>query len=617
MTSSLVILLVILLTPMVCRKVHIPSIVGFIVLGMVLGPLGCGVIASTQSISVLGQLGMLYILFQSGSEIDMDDFRTYYHPALRFGLYTFLLPLALGLVTSRCLLHTDWTASLLMGAMYGSHTLMTYPIVSRYGLQKNKSVTVVVGGTMLATTLSLLILAFVKNSAIEQVVAPWLKAIYVLGFIGWVFILVPRSTRWFFKRYKDGVADFLWTMTMLVGTAWLADWIGLDAILGAFLAGVSLNRLLPNHSPLMGRITFVGNSIFVPLFLLSVGMLIDVRVFVSGWTVLTIAAVMCATKLTGKWLAAALAKWDMKLSGMERQLVFGMSHATAAGTLAVVTIGFSIGVLSAEVLNASVVMILVLCTISSFVTEHAAKQLALQEEAQLQVDKRENEWIVTHLIADTQSSSGEDLRTLAAAASLTNVKYLSANDWTEISHQIEQQSASIAVYGERQPMNTINRLLVAVPRYAEKEHDFITCFGLIRRLSKEIGAKVVFYANEDTRRALRILCERPGKTLRAGMCELDDWEDVLSIRKDVQVNDMLVLLSSRQSTASYNPLFSRIPDMLVRFYASSSYLVIYPEQQMTGEDADVFLMDHPQSSKSWSVVTALLNRLRRWQRIGQ
>lgn len=604
-----VLLSIILLIPMVCRKIHIPAIVGFIVAGMVVGPSVLNWVGDNVAIQSLGAIGMLYIMFQSGSEIDINDFKQYRYHALLFGLYTFFFPFALGLLLSHYLLGLGWITSVLLGAMYGSHTLMTYPIVSRYGIQKNRAVNITVGGTMWAITLSLVVLAGIEAEQGEvHGVAGWLRILGLIGlFLGCVLWLFPKATRWLFKRYQDPVFGFMWVMLMLVISALLANVAGLEGILGAFLCGVSLNRLLPNHSPLMRRITFVGNSIFVPLFLISVGLMIDVHVFWSSWTTLLMALAMIVCKLLGKSAAAWLGEWTLGFSPMERQLVFGMTHASAAGTLAIATIGYQMGVFSSEILNGAVLMILVLCSISSFITEHAAKQLALQENARMESDHDEDYWLLTSVGTDLRMQ----LRELSVMASLKNIEITESADWTDVQRQVEHISKSVLVYHESQPMNTISRLLVAVPRYAEKERDFITCFGLIRRLSGELGAKVVFYANPDTQVALRAMCRRPGKTLRAVFREMDDWEDVLMIAKEMRDDDMPVLLSSRKATASYNPLFEQIPQLLQQFFQDNNYMVVYPEQQTGGPDMDAFLMDVPQASTTWSMVSRVKGLLLR------
>ncbi len=600
--------------PIVCRKIHVPSIVGFILAGIVIGPSVLNIVAGGPTIKILGSLGMLYIMFQSGSEIDINDFKQYKYRSLFFGLCTFFIPFGLGLITSRFLLPFGWLPSLLLGAMYGSHTLMTYPIVSRYGVQKNVAVNITVGATMVAIILSLMVLAIVEGwsrsvqSITEYAIQLSLLAIFLLSVL-WLF---PRFARMFFKRYRDPISEFMVVMLMLVGSALLADLAGLEGILGAFLCGVSLNRLLPNRSPLMNRINFVGNSIFVPLFLISVGLMIDIHAFWSGWTTVTIAVVMIITKLIGKGLAAWIAQVVFRFSKHERQLIFGLSHATAAGTLAIVTIAYQMGLLSSDVLNASVLMILVLCTTASFITEHAAKELALQESAKLEADHEDDYWLLTSVGKDLRPA----MREIGEMASLDNIEIKQSTDWKDVSDMVEHTSKSVIVYNESQPINTINRLVVAVPRYAEKERDFITCFGLVRRLSGELGAKVVFYAHPDTQVALQAMCRRPGKYLRAAFRNMDGWEEVGIISQTIVENDMLVLLSSRKSTASYHPLFEEIPTMLTQHFTSFSSMVVYPEQLTGGPDVDTLLTEIPPASKTWSIISRVKGFLRKgWEAI--
>lgn len=598
--------------PLVCRKIHVPSIVGFILAGIVIGPSVLNIVNEGPTIKILGSLGMLYIMFQSGSEIDINDFKQYKYRSLFFGLCTFFIPFALGIITSRFLLPYGWLSSLLLGAMYGSHTLMTYPIVSRYGVQKNVAVNITVGATMVAITLSLMVLAIVEGwsnagqTTMDYVIQIGILAVFLVSVL-WLF---PRFARMFFKRYRDPISEFMVVMLMMVGSALLADLAGLEGILGAFLCGVSLNRLLPNHSPLMHRITFMGNSIFVPLFLISVGLMIDIHAFWSGWTTLTIALVMIATKLVGKSIAAWIAQFVFRFSKHERQLVFGLSHATAAGTLAIVTIAYQMGLLSSDVLNASVLMILVLCTTASFISEHAAKELALQESAKLEADHEDDYWLLTSVGDDLRPA----MREIGEMASLDNIEIKQSADWLDVSNIVEHTSKSVIVYHEAQPINTINRLVVAVPRYAEKERDFITCFGLVRRLSGELGAKVIFYAHPDTQVALQAMCRRPGKYLRASFRNMEGWEEVGIISQTIMENDMLVLLSSRKSTASYHPLFEEIPTMLTQHFTNFSSMVVYPEQLTGGPDVDTLLMEIPPASKTWSIIARVKRLLRKgWE----
>ena len=595
----------ILLVPMACRKIRIPSIVGFIIVGIIAGSHGLNLISGGNVIQTLGKLGMLYIMLQAGIEVDINDFRQNRNNSIVFGLYSFAFPFVLGLLTSR-LIGFDWITSSLLGAMYGSHTLMTYPIVSRYGVQKNRSVNIAVGGSMLTITLALLVLAVIKSHAIENyAMTTWgivgrivLTLVLIIGVFPW---LAQR----FFKRWSDPNSGFLIVMTMMVVSALLADWSGLESILGAFICGVAMNRLVPNLSPVMMRINFVGNNIFVPLFLIGVGMMIDMKLLWSGWTTLIIAVVMVATKFVSKWLASYAAQKSFGLQPVERQLIFGLTHATAAGTLSIVTIGYEIGVFNAEILNASVVMILALCSSSSFITEYAAKQLALQEEARLEADKTNNEW----LMMTVAENRHYELKELGELSELHESELSNEIDWNEALRHIEHQRKAAIIYHPAQPINTVARMLVAVPRYAEKEHDFISCFGLVRRLSSQIGARVIFYTNEDTQKALQAFCRRKGKFLRAGYREMENWEDVLMIAKQMRPDDLIVLINARASTPSYNPLFDQVPAMMEKFFSNHSYMIVYPEQETGAAIPDILTGDNTQASRTWSIVSGLKKRI--------
>ena len=604
LTIIALVLATILLVPMVCRKIRIPSIVGFILVGILVGPYGFELISSGTTIQTLGKIGMLYIMLQAGIEVDVNDFRQQRNNAIIFGIYSFIFPFLLGLGTS-LLLGFNWVTSALLGAMYGSHTLMTYPIISRYGVQKNSAANIAIGGTMLTISLSLLVLAYLKSNFVYT---GQLSAWGLIGRIALTLITItivfPGLAQRFFKRWSDATSGFLSVMTLMVFSALMAEWAGLEGILGAFVCGASLNRLVPNLSPVMQRINFVGNNLFVPLFLLGVGMMIDVSLLWSGWMTIILAVVMIVTKLAGKWIAAWIAQKSFGLQGVERQLMFGLTHATAAGTLAIVTIGYETGIFNAEILNAAVLMILVLCTSASFVTEYAAKQLALQEQARLEADKIDDSW----LMMTVAENRHYELQELSELGELHQPEFANEADWNDATQLINSQRKAAIIYHPAQPINTISRILVAVPRYAEKEHDFISCFGIIRRLSSQIGARVVFFTNEDTQKTLQAFCRRKGKFLRASYREMEDWEDVLMIAKQKAPDDMIVMINARPSTPSYNPLFEQVPNMLNRFFNDHSYMIIYPEQETGNTIPDLLTGDTTQTSKTWSVVSGI----KRW-----
>ena len=594
---------IIWIVPPLCRRLHVPSIVGFIIVGILIGSNGFGVLSDSQTMQTLGKLGMLYIMLQAGIEIDLNNFAQYKRQAVFFGFLSFLFPFFLGMATSLWILQFNLPTSILLGAMYGSHTLMTYPIVGRYGVEQQRSVNVVVGGTMLTITLSLLVLAALKGHFLSTTdTAFWGPFLgKVLLFVVIVLLFFPFITRKAFLKDRDPMFSFMMVMAMLVSASWLAEWAGLESILGAFVCGVALNKYVPNRSPLMQRINFIGNSLFVPIFLIGVGMMIEVNRVWESWSIVGIALVMIVTKLFGKWLSSWLAQKLFRFTDMERQLIFGLTHATAAGTLAIVTIGHQMQLFDAYILNGAVLMILILCTTSSFVTEHAAKELALQDESHLEYERRNDSWLLL--------SVGEEimpqLQELGELSELNHTELAAESDWHTAKEMVERTPRSIIIYHPMQTLSTISRLLVAVPRYAEKEHDFVSCFGQIRRLSSQIGAKVVFFCEEDTRAAIQALCRRKGKYLRASYREMEDWEDVLMIAKEVKRDDMIVLLSARKATPSYNPLFEQLPDILSRFFKENSYLLLYPEQLTGEEENNLLLAEQVPHSRVWSAIGQL------------
>lgn len=387
-----IILFIILLAPVVLHRLRIPDLIGLILAGAVIGPNGFGIMSRDSSMELFGTVGLLYIMFIAGLEIDMADLRKNYGKTLVFGFYTFVIPMLMGVLTGVYWLDFSWPTSVLLASMYASHTLITYPIVSKYGITKNKAVSIAIGGTVITCILALLVLAVVVGMSAGEISHRfWMKlGISSVAFIAVVVVVFPMLGRWFFKRYEDSVGQYIFVLALVFLASFLAEAAGLEAIIGAFLAGLALNRLIPNTSALMNRIDFVGNAIFIPFFLIGVGMLVDVRTFTSGWTALLVAVVMVGVATASKFIAAWAMEKSFKLTRDEGRLLFGLSNAQAAATLAAVLIGYKVVVgvdeagnpirlLNEDVLNGTIVMILFTCTIASFVTQRAAQNIAVSE----------------------------------------------------------------------------------------------------------------------------------------------------------------------------------------------------------------------------------------------
>ncbi len=388
------ILFIILFAPIIFNKFKIPHLIGLIIAGAIIGPNGFYLMERDSSILLFGTVGLLYIMFLAGIEIDMAEFKKNSRKSLIFGMLTFLIPMSIGTLSGVYLLNFSIPTSVLLASMFASHTLLSYPIVSKFGVIKNRAVNIAVGGTVITDTLALLVLAVIVGMSAGVVDGSfWFKlsaSVIVFGLI--VTFLFPVIARWFFKNYTENTLQYIFVLGLVFLAGFLAEAAGIEAIIGAFLAGLALNRLIPHTSPLMNRIEFVGNALFIPFFLIGVGMLIDFRVFFTGFETIKVALIMTVVATFSKFAAAWITQKSFGFTKAERNIIFGLSNAQAAATLAAVLVGYniiigtgengeSIRLLNDSVLNGTILMILVTCTISSFVTQSGAKVIALEEES--------------------------------------------------------------------------------------------------------------------------------------------------------------------------------------------------------------------------------------------
>ena len=397
----LIVLVIILFAPLLLNKLRIPHIIGMILAGVLIGEYGLNILERDSSFELFGQVGLYYIMFLAGLEMDMEDFRKNKVKGLVFGLLTFFIPMALGIITSMEMLGFSFVSSVLLASMYASHTLIAYPIVSRYGLSRQRSVTISIGGTAVTVTLALVVLALISgmyNGAATPMY--WIMLVLKVTLICLVIVFVfPMLGRIFFRKYDDAVMQFVFVLALVFLGGGLISLAGMEGILGAFLVGLVLNPLVPKVSPLMNRLEFVGNALFIPYFLIGVGMIIDVRTFVAGGSALKVAVVMTVVATLSKWIAAYATQKIYRMSANERKMIFGLSNAQAAATLAAVLVGHEIimengeRLLNDDVLNGTVVMILITCIISTIETERASRKFAMQDSSaseDVPVDVKEN-----------------------------------------------------------------------------------------------------------------------------------------------------------------------------------------------------------------------------------
>lgn len=393
------VLAIILFAPMVLERLRIPHIIGMILAGVAIGEHGFNILERDSSFELFGKVGLYYIMFLAGLEMDMEDFKKNKSKGIVFGLLTFIIPMALGIWSSMVFLGFGLTTAILLASMYASHTLITYPIVSRYGLSRLRSVNITIGGTVVTVTLALIVLAVISGmykgdtSGMFWVIMGTKVTLLTL----FIMIVFPIIGRKFFRNYSDSIMQFVFVLAMVFMGGGLMELVGMEGILGAFLAGLVLNRLIPHVSPLMNRLEFVGNALFIPYFLIGVGMIIDVNSMFTGGTALKVAVVMTVVATFSKWLAALITQKIYGMSRNERSMIFGLSNAQAAATLAAVLVGNQIimengeKLLNDDVLNGTVVMILLTCIISSLVTERSARRFALEEKVKFDTGASESD----------------------------------------------------------------------------------------------------------------------------------------------------------------------------------------------------------------------------------
>ena len=655
----LLVLLIILFAPILLNKLRIPHIIGMILAGLVIGEHGFNILVRDSSFELFGKVGLYYIMFLAGLEMNMGDFKKNRGKAVMLGLLAFIIPIGIGLVTNMMLLKYSLVTSVLLASMYASHTLVAYPIVIRYGVSRHRSVSIAVGGTAVTDTLTLLVLAVVGGLFKgESGGLFWLWLVIKVVFLGALIMYsFPRIGRWFFRRYSDQVVQYIFVMAMVFLGAGLMELIGMEGILGAFLAGLVLNRLIPHVSPLMSHLEFVGNALFIPYFLIGVGMLINVNVLFGHLDSIKVAGVMIVVALLGKWIASWLTQKIYRMKAVERELMFGLSNAQAAATLAAVLVGYNIilpsgeRLLNEDVLNGTILLILVTCVVSSFITEHAAKRIAMDdaevEEEQEQKkerilipvanpdtldklmqlalvvrdEKRTDNLVALNVINDNNDSVRLEMRgkrsleraaQIAASANvfLKTVSRFDLNIATGILHTAKETEATTIVIGLHNkanivdsffgnltedllkntyqqvmiarflmPVNTLRRIIVAVPPKSEFEHGFVKWITHLCRMSSQLGCRLHFFAHPQTLGYIKGYIQKKHKDVMTEYQELDNWDDLLIITGQVNYDHLLVIVSSRRGSISYDSSFERLPTQVSRYFNNNSIMLLYPDQK--------------------------------------
>jgi Kef-type K+ transport system membrane component KefB len=494
-----ILLFIILLSPIVLRKMKIPGIIGLILSGVLIGPHGLGLIGERTmeaegSIKLFSTIGLLYIMFMAGLELDLRQFKRFFKKSIGFGVLTFIIPLALGYPLCTEVLHLSPLAALLTASMFSTHTLVAYPIVSKFGLAKHPAVAITVGGTILTDTAVLIILAIISSAAQGDLdFSFWVRLFTsLLMFSLIMFFVIPRIARWFFSKLdSEKTSQYIFVLSVVFFAAFLAEVAGVEHIIGAFVAGLVLNKLIPHHSTLMNRIDFIGNSLFIPFFLIFVGMVVDYKAFFEGSWPLFIAAVLTSFAIFSKWLAAFVTQLIFKLTPNERQMIFGLSTAHAAATLAIIMVGYNDGngILSLNIVNGTVLLILFTSMTSSFVTENTGKRLLLDISENSDLEDNEMRLRNKHLMVSMNELKGNE-RLLDFALLVTDPQVI--NPISVVSVYPDNENAERMIRKSRKSLEEIIKHYsgheAKLSTIATIDHNFSSG---IARVSKELVADIV------------------------------------------------------------------------------------------------------------------------------
>ncbi len=662
-----IVLVIILLAPLLLNRLKIPHIIGMIVAGVAVGPYGFDILSNDSSFALFGQVGLLYLMFLAGLEIDMFHLRLNLRRGLLFGLLTLLVPLGLGVAFSMLVMRLGLVTSLMLGAMYAAHTLISYPVAARFGITKAPAVLIAIVGTIMAVAGSLLVIATAVSihteGSFNAMAIVWLIIRMGLWTAAVVF-LYPRVTRMFFKTYSDRVTQYVFVLAMVFLAAWTAQLIGVEAVLGAFLAGLVLNRYVPHGSPLMTSIEFVGNALFIPYFLIGVGMMINLRVVLDPDT-LAAAGMMLAVALASKWIPAFVVQKANGLGSCSRNVMFGLTAAHTAVALAVVSLGYRMGILSEVMLNATIVVILVTCAAAPIITAAGAARLKismLDKDDMIRHTRTNNSLIAvdnpltaaslvdlgllmrndrgrhsfyaihvrnensTRAKAVSAAALDAALTTAAAAnVSMEQVERYDLNTVTGILNAISERDITEVILGMHRrttvidtffgskveqllrstnrmliisrcyiPLNTVTRIIVAVPRDAQYETGFSRWVRAVARLTRQIGCRVIFCCHSDVQPLIQGVLYQENYGIRCEFRTIDSLDSMILLAGRILDDDLFVVISARPHSVSHTDEVTEMPSLLQRNFSRNNILVIFPEQ--FGEEQPLTSFSDPMAS---------------------
>jgi Kef-type K+ transport system membrane component KefB/nucleotide-binding universal stress UspA family protein len=373
--------------------------VGLLIAGVVLGQNGLKLLDSdSDTIKLLSEIGKLYLMFVAGLEIDLEQFRKTKNRSIGFGSLTFLVPLIAGVIVGR-IFNFSWNSSFLIGSLLASHTLLAYPIVSRLGVVGNEAVTVTIGATIFTDTGALLVLAICVGIHGGEFSA--LSLATLLGGLAIYSAVVLFGFDWagkeFFKRSGDEESNqFLFILLALFLASVGAQVIGVEKIVGAFLAGLAVNDVL-GRSPVKEKIEFIGSVLFIPCFFVDMGLLIDIPAFIKTLSSIWLTVAIVVALIGSKFLAAFLAKLLYRYNTAELLTMWSLSLPQVAATLAATLVAYKTlnpageRLISEGVLNSVIVLMLVTAILGPVITARVATSLQVSQ-TDVETDRLSTWW---------------------------------------------------------------------------------------------------------------------------------------------------------------------------------------------------------------------------------
>ena len=654
-----VVLIIILFAPIIMGKLRIPHIIGMVLAGMVIGQNGLDILTRDSSFELFGKVGLLYIMFLAGLEMDLESVKKNSRRFLIFGLLTCLIPLILTYTMSRWLLDYSHTASFLLGCIMASNTLIAYPIISRYGLQRNSSVMLSVGSSMLSLFLALMMLAALSAAYDEDTgfvfwIMFLIKFAAFLALLGWS---IPKLARYFLRRYSDAVMQYIFVLSVMFLSAALSEAIGVEGIVGAFLAGLILNRYIPHVSPLMNRIEFIGNALFIPYFLIGVGMLINVHSLFEGFHMLWIVTLIAFFGTFGKALAAYLSSLLFRLPKAAGNMMFGLTCAHAAGAIAMVMVGMNLEVspgvylVNNEMLNGVVIMILITCIISTMVTDHASQQIILASRQEntgsptpnaddekimlcvkypeiapqllelaimMRNEKLNRGLVALNVVYDDALSSkhqeqGQQLLERLQIMGMHVHTDVNPKFWGEFIQSLYNGlNRQIVLTRFVQPLNTLRRIQVAVPSRAEFEPGFHRWLERLSRMASNLDCRIQFHGRNESMELIREYINNHHPSVRAEYTYMAHWNELPKLAANISDDHMFVVITARKGTISYKSALERLPNELRQHFSGKNLMILFPDQYGDAKEESMTFTaaQHQEESSVYDTISRWINHHR-------